>query len=246
MNQNNNTQGVRQVTPEEIAQVQGTAQQLTQEELQKTQVLNLTDVEKIAKLEKFTSKKPAIILGIIGAFFITFGVTFQIAQSLSAPKEEPNKIQKRKNSTSTQIQNEETTTLNCQKVATNNPDGTNTTYVVNYEFIDNQLKKVTKVYTIDAIPNNPQGIVTVQSYETNYQAFLNPQAGYQITVVPNATKTQLIATTITDLETIDITTLNPIQQNHISTSVDYSLNTDKSIINTEMASQGVICVENNQ
>ena len=247
MNQDNNTQGVRQVTPEEIAKVQGTAKQLTQEELQKTQVLNLTDVEKIAKLERFTSKKPAIILAIIGAFFLTFGVTFQIAQNLSAPKTDNNQVQKRKtDNTTTNKKKEQKTTLNCQKVDANNPDGTNTTYVVNYEFLDNQLKTITKTFTVDAIENNPQGTITIQSYESNYQAFLNPQTGYQITVVPNATKTQIIATTITDLETLDVTTLNPIQQSHISTSVDYPLNADKSMINTDMTSKGIICVENNQ
>ena len=80
MNQNN-YQGIRQVTPEEIAQAQGIP--LTHEELQKTQVLNLKEFSETVRFEKLTSKKPAIILAVIGALLITFGTTFQIAESLS-------------------------------------------------------------------------------------------------------------------------------------------------------------------
>ena len=39
---------------------------MTQEELQKTQVLNLKDVEEAARFERITSKKPAIIVATIG------------------------------------------------------------------------------------------------------------------------------------------------------------------------------------
>ena len=62
----NNLQGIRQVTPEEIAKVEGIP--LTSEELQKTQVLNLQEVEEVARMEKLASKKPAIIVSYILGF----------------------------------------------------------------------------------------------------------------------------------------------------------------------------------
>ena len=61
MNQNDMNNQPRMVTPEEIQQVN----HISPEELQETQVLNLRDVQEAMKFEKRTSKKPAIILGIV-------------------------------------------------------------------------------------------------------------------------------------------------------------------------------------
>ena len=53
VNQQNNN--VRQITPEEIAQAEGLPMPMTQEELQKTQILNLNELEKTIRFEKITS-----------------------------------------------------------------------------------------------------------------------------------------------------------------------------------------------
>ena len=66
-------------------------QQMTQEELQRTQVLNLQEVEKVAKFEKRTSKKPALFVAFLGILSITFGTTFGITEMLSANKSLNNK-----------------------------------------------------------------------------------------------------------------------------------------------------------
>ena len=42
--------------------------QITPEELQKTLVLNLKDFEETARIEKITSKKPALTVALIGVF----------------------------------------------------------------------------------------------------------------------------------------------------------------------------------
>ena len=49
-------------------------QPMTQEELQRTQVLNLQEVEKVAKIEKSTSKKPALFFALLGILSITLGM----------------------------------------------------------------------------------------------------------------------------------------------------------------------------
>ena len=69
MNQN---MQVRQISQEEVDIARGVKQQMTPEELQRTQVLNFQDVEDLANFEKRTSKKPAIIIAILGIISITF------------------------------------------------------------------------------------------------------------------------------------------------------------------------------
>ena len=51
-------------------------------ELTKTLVLNFNEVEDIAKFEKKTSKKPAIIIAIIGLFAIFTGVVYPSVYSM--------------------------------------------------------------------------------------------------------------------------------------------------------------------
>ena len=46
------------------------------EELTRTQVLNLQELEKAAKYEKKTSKKPAAVLAILGVFSISLGLCY--------------------------------------------------------------------------------------------------------------------------------------------------------------------------
>ena len=92
MNQNNMNNQPRMVTPEEIERVN----HITTEELQKTQVINLKDLEEVARIEKRTSKKPAILLAILGLTFLLLGSGVQIAFSLRDKKEEEKIIEQRK------------------------------------------------------------------------------------------------------------------------------------------------------
>ena len=47
------------------------------EELVRTQVLNIDEVRKVVKYEKKTSKKPAIVLAVLGTFMLALGTAFQ-------------------------------------------------------------------------------------------------------------------------------------------------------------------------
>ena len=49
-------------------------EQMSKEELTRTQVLNLSDFEQVTKYEKSTSKRPAIFLAILGLFCIISGI----------------------------------------------------------------------------------------------------------------------------------------------------------------------------
>ena len=236
MNQNG-TQGVRQVTPEEIARVENIP--LTQEEKEKTQVLNLKEFVETVRFEKLTSKKPAIVLAIIGALFITFGTTFQITKSLNHKKDAV--VETRNVPVQEPIEEEETTgsILSCNKTIQNNPDGTDTNFNILYKFEEGKLVGFLKTFQATATPGNETGVATIQKYLTNYQAFLNPIEGYKIHL---STVTNGVSMTVeVDYLTLDLTQLNPQQQLHFSTKVDYPLDTAYETIETDMLNDSFIC-----
>ena len=235
---NNNMQGIRQISPEEVQQ-QAQKQFMTPEELQKTQVLNLQDVEEAARIERLTSKKPAIIVAVIGLLLLTFGTTFQIAKILSAPKEE-NSVQKRENRELVdEVPLAVTKNLNCTLTALNNPDGTDAILNINYDFLEDKLTGFTKTFTVTPTVGNPLGEATVQKYIVDYQAFMNQQDGYNISVVPN--DKGIIANVQVDLNSLDMSKLPQIQQTHFSTSVQYQLNTPMETIKSDMLAQKFVC-----
>ena len=238
MNQNN-IQRIRQVTPEEIAQARGT--KLTQEELQKTHVLNLQEVKEAVRYEKMTSKKPAILVAVLGFLLITFGTSFQIANSLSA-KNMNNKIEQRSTENKEAIFPQEdvkTSYLSCKLYTPNNPDGTDTTFSILYTFLDDKLSSFTKTFHVVVTTGSTNGNDTVQRYLKNYQAFLNQLDGYQISV--NPINNGLIVTVNVNYNLLDVTLLPEKQQTHFSTKVDYAIDTPYEKIKQDMASQNYIC-----
>ncbi len=212
-------------------------QQMTPEELQKTQVLNLQDVEEAARYEKRTSKKPAIIIAVVGALAIFLGTAFPVIQSLKA-KEEPkqkthHKVEKKK-----LLTNE--STLNCIFTAVNNPDGTDTILNMNLTFDSEKLTKVSKTFTINPTAGNPLGVNTVQAYTAGYQPFLAyPIAGYQMTVTP--ANSGLIVTSEVNYATYDPTKLPDLHKSNIATNVEYPAATDKTAIYNDLLMKGFTC-----
>ena len=213
-------------------------QQMTQEELQRTQVLNLQEVEKVAKFEKGTSKKPAIIFAFIGILSITFGTTFGITEMLSANKTLKGKSQKRQVE-KTKTEGKDSKSLSCTKTTINNPDGTDTIYNIKFAFEEGKLTGYTKTFTISPTPGNPQGPTGVQNYVIGYQSFMNQAPGYTITVTPNGAN--LIAEVTVDYKVLDVTKISQEQQKHFTTKLEYQLNTEKQTIYDEKVSQGFTC-----
>ena len=238
MNQNNNQKNVRQITAVEIAQAQG--RKLTPEELQETQVLNLQEVQETVRFEKLTSKKPAILVAILGMILIGFGSGIQINQVLKAKEQERQKeIAKREEKRAQEQEMNTNTYYNCVKTTLNLPDGTDTVYSITYDFKEDKLVGFTKVFNATKTAGNELGANTIQSYTIGYQRLLNPIPGYDISVYP--TNNGITANVKVDLETINLTSLNPIQATHISTKVDYPLYEAKTKIQTDMLAQGFTC-----
>ena len=209
------------------------------EELQRTQVLNLKDVEETVRFEKSISKKPAMIIAIIGAIFLALGSTLQIAKTMKKSVEP--KVEKREISKEKEIQTVAPVILECQNVQMNNPEGTNATFTIDYTFSNYKLTSFTKKYVLEVIEGNQIGPQTIQQYIVGYRDFMNPVNGYSISVTPNETQTVLTAVVSADLEKIDMTTFPEMQKNHISTSIDYQKDTAFLTIQSDMSSKGFTC-----
>jgi len=216
-------------------------EQMTQEELQKTQVLNLKDVEEVARIEKRTSKKPAIIVAAIGIFSILIGSTIPFTQSLTAKDvEEPKrKVENKKTLISESY-------LNCTFTTLNNTDGTDTVLNTKLTFSYNKLTKMTKTFSINPTVGNPKGPQRVKKYITDYQKFLNPATtGYQVSL--NQVEKGIVVSTDVDLLTFDPVSLPEINKSHFSTNVDFQVNTEKEFIYNDLVSKGFTCeIENQQ
>ena len=209
-------------------------QQLSQEELQKTQVLNLQDFEETARYEKMTSKKPAIIVALIGVLSIFFGTTFGVVQTLnsSPTKKDTSTIEKRE---TTPQADTITCTLNQAGLA----DGTDQAYSVIYTFSDNKLTKFTRTTTIMPTAGNANGPAAITSYKQAFVPYLISLNGYQVILTPSGEG--IVATTSVDYSKLDLSTFPEAQQATPYTKVDYAAGTDKTSLQSDMFSQGYTC-----
>lgn len=216
---------VRQISDEEIKQ------ELTKEELQQTQVLNLQEVQKAIHYEKTTNKKPAILIAIIGIISLLFGGSIEIASILGP---QPKNIQKRDTKQDIEVKEEK---LSCIKTSLNNPDGTNTIYNVVYKFENEKLTKVTKEYNVSAIPGKEEGKKSIERYIKEYESLLNETPGYKIDISSTASNTITVKVTL-DYKELDLTKLNEIQSTKPFTKVDYNRNSSYETIRNDAKTQG--------
>ena len=216
-------------------------EQMSQEELQRTQVINLKDVEEVVRFEKLTSKKPAIIVAVIGLICLTFGSSFAFVQSMSARKaKDTPKIQNRKRNTIEPKTNIKT--LDCTKQITNEPeDATNKTINYNLIFKDEKLTKFTKTFSmIPKTAESEESKKTVSDFKTALQPYLIEIDGYKVTVIPENTG-GIITSTEVDYNSIDITKVPSIHQINYRFNVTYEAYTTKETIEKDLTTQGYKC-----
>ena len=218
-----NNNEVRQISDEEIRK------ELTKEQLQQTQVLNFQEVQKTIHFEKVTSKKPAILIAVIGLISILFGGSVQIATSLNA---KPQNVQKREVK-----QNVIEKNLSCIKTTLNNPDGTNTIYSITYKFEDDRLVGFTKLYNISATAGKEVGKKSIEKYIDEYKVLLNETPGYDIDI-SSTSNTTIAIKVIVDYKKLDLTKLNALQQTKEFTKIDYNKNTSYKTIRSDSIEKG--------
>lgn len=216
--------------------------QITPEELQKTLVLNLKDFEETARIEKITSKKPALTVALLGVFSIALGLGFPFIQSFTARTEEDKTIVENREDYNTEEDNyvnsnEEKVLCNFDRLI---DDGTHVKCVAVLEFVDGGIVGFTRTTTINPIPGNGFGPSSIQTTNTIMQPLLTQMDGYKVTVQPTVEGGTIIETVV-DYNTLDFTMFPGKQQTHYATSVDYASNTPKDQVIVDMGTRGFVC-----
>lgn len=229
MNQNNN-------------QVQQSSQ-VSQEELAKTQVLNLNDVKELATFERKTSKRPAVLLAIAGIFSITVGFAYpNIMTALdNAPIVREETTETTAGEDKDILNKVQTNEQVCKYVSPQNSDGTSgtATYTLQYNE-NNQLQSYTMVLTIDPLPGNAQGVVATQKVYNDYKTVdAVPLAGYTMTTT--LTDTGMKAVAIVDLTKLDKATLTQAHLSNYFAQVPFTLGDSKDKVVQFLTPGGFIC-----
>lgn len=232
-NQNNQNQNVNSVP-------------MSQEDLAKTQVLNLTDVKNVAKYEKKTSKKPAIFLMILGLLAIAAGIAYPYIETFigdrTATEQKTSKKEKTETTDdagSTQ-QNIAEDRLTCFLAQTGNADGTDTTITYLFAFSNNQLQNYTKTLNIVPTAESTIGATTIQTLFPAHQALDAVQInGYTHTT--QQVESGIQVDVAVDLLQFDPTTLPDTHKVDTTSNVEYVVNTDKTTIQTTLTSTGYTC-----
>lgn len=217
-----NNSNVREISDEEIKR------ELTKEELQQTQVLNFQEVQKTIRFEKITSKKPAILVAILGIVSLLLGSSLQVATVLKSKPE----VQKREVKPVIEVKN-----LECAKTTLNNPDKTNTIYNITYKFENDKLVGFTKEYNVSAVLNQPEGNKSIDNYINEYKELLNNSDGYKIDI-SSTSNTTISVKVVVDYKKLDLTKLNEKQQTKEFTKVEYKKNTSYKDIRSDALEKG--------
>lgn len=218
-------------------------ERLAKEELTKTQVLNLSELERVANYEKRTSKKPAAILATIGVICITLGLSYNNIVSIftgTPVNNNENTVAHRENEAETSTP-EPVGTLNCQYTNLAGYGGQDTNVTMTLIFNNGKLKSYTKIMSLTPTPGQEAvAATTIPQLLTNYQAFETVTVpGYQI--ISNAKGTGFETIVSIDLASLDSTKLISHHHNNVVTKVEFALDDTKETVMTKADALGYVC-----
>ena len=221
----------RQQSPSDLIQ----KQQMTEEELQRTQVLNFDDFKQVARYEKISSKKPAIIVALLGILALIVGGGYPVVQSQMAKKTEEqmnSTVQSRKKTTEV-----EKTKLTCVRSKAGILTGVDETLTIVYNFEDDKLTSFTKDLVL--MKTSETGQTSLQGYLTALEPYLIQQDGYKMSVkqIDNGVSTL----TSVDYKNLDVNKVPELNQQNPYFNIIYIADTKKEAINQDMTNQGYIC-----
>lgn len=215
--------------------------QVSQEELAKTQVLNLTDVQEIANFEKKTSKRPAVLFAFAGILAITLGFSYK--NIMTAIDAIPSKVDEvpeviHADNVLQQVAVNDTT---CTFTSPNNPNGTSGVASYNFIFNENdQLQRYTMTLTFEPQAGNANGLTAVQNSYNHYKTIdALPLNGYTASTTNTDTGMRTIISV--DLTKLDKATLTPTHSSTIFTAVSDNLNDTKDAIVQKYTAKNYIC-----
>ena len=213
-------------------------QQMSEEQLQRTQVLNLDDFKKTAKIEKMSSKKPAIVIALLGIFSILIGASYPAVNSMMSQKKDVTKTSKTQ---TRKVVKENKTYVKCSVSALNQPDGTDAFIDINYTFEDDKLISFIKEYKLVLTNGVTTGQAVIDGFLQALPPYLVQQPGYELTV--KKLDTGISTTTKVDYKTLDVNTIPQINQENFRFNVIYVANSTKDAVIKDMQQQNYTCVE---
>lgn len=212
--------------------------QMSDEELQRTQVLNLQAFKETARFERMTSKKPAILSATIGILLIALGLLFPTMQSLTTRQ----KAQARKIEIEEQVEKkvkilEEDMTCHWQQL--NNPNGTDENIDLTFHFKDDKLVSAIKAYKLTKSPSYQGTPAELASYLNALQSFLMQISGYSVSV--QTIENGSITTTTVDYTLLDVMKVPAQHQSNYRFSVTQKEGKSKDEVETSMTVAGYKC-----
>ena len=216
---------------------------MTEEELQRTQVLNLDAFREVAKFEKMTSKKPAIFVAVLGIFSIMLGTAFPAIQSYAARKaveRDDTLVQSRVKSKKEIINQVVENDLTCKWENLNLPNGTDETITVTYHFKDDALISMDKVYSLTKSATATTDPEELKSFQNALQPFLLQTDGYALVVKP-LENNGIEVTTKVDYELLDMASIPAMHQDNYRFNVIYQKGEKEINVRQTTTSKGYVC-----
>ncbi len=204
---------------------------LEREELTKTQVLNLLELEKVAKYERQTSKKPALILGILGVLFLISGFVYNplVAAIKDIYQEEPLVAHRETKDKITNIK----CTYDYKDLTANGTSQLN----INLSLENNRLFNYVKTLKVKPVTGQES---ILNDIKTKYKAFeVNKIKGYNILTVTKDNNLETVV--MIDLEQLDLTTFPEDYQKDPVTRIEFSIGDSLEIIQTKAKALGYAC-----
>ena len=222
--------------------------QMDKDQLTRTQVLNINDVEQTAQQERHNTniKKIGFFVLAIAVILITGGVSYQMLGIGVPEKATPATTPSTEPTSSPNAIDTTPTGPYCRLDIPQDADGTDKvfTYTLNYE--GDLLKGYTKNINISQTEGNADGVTTVDNYTSEYSSYTSTQFnGYVLGVTPtnnnNLVGVQIDANV--DLTTLDQSVLvEPFISNEYI-KVDLQLDQPKADVTAYLQGLGYTCVE---
>ncbi len=217
-------------------------QQMSREELTRTQVLNLSDFERVAKYEKSVSKKPAIFLFVLGMFCIIAGLSYNSIMAFVIDKITPPAPQVSKKITENKdLIKTKNDTVTCHYTSIDANAGTELILDLNLIFYNNILDTCVKNMSfVTSLGKETAGQPVVDYYYPIFKSF------EEMTIPGYISKTNLInngfeTKTTMDLKTVNVESLTDQHKAYPATTVDFIYGEDKETATQRAISYGYTC-----
>jgi len=243
MYQNNVNPYQNNISPSQVAQVTHNelyAQQMTPEQLQRTQVLNFDDFKATARIEKISSKKPAAVLAFLGVFLILLGVFFPTIESLSGEGIDDGYQEYREDGQSTTPAEVKKDVVKCVLQKLNNDNGTDEIITVNYIFLDNVLKNYTKEYMLKKSDTVSETPAELSGYLSALEPYLEKKVtGYTMTLqqITNGS----VTTSSIDYDLLDYSAIPLEFQSNYRFDVPFQSTAKKEEVVAGLVALGYMC-----